>query len=99
MKAVRNSKLPEKNTLSKQKEDKKVIDNGEASPYSDLENRMPQLLPDEQKIVSALTREPCAVDDVIAQTGIPTARMLAMLTLLQVKGIVKQHPGKRISLK
>ena len=38
-------------------------------------------------------------DDVIAETGLPTARMLATLTLLQVKGIVKQHPGKRISLK
>ena len=85
--------------VSKQKEDKKVIDNGAPSPYSDVEDKMPPLLPDEQKIVSALTKEPRPVDDVIAETGLPTARMLATLTLLQVKGIVKQHPGKRISLK
>ncbi|MBR4290119.1 MAG: DNA-processing protein DprA [Oscillospiraceae bacterium] len=88
-----------KKKISKQKEDKKVIDNGAPSPYSDLEDKMPPLLPDEQKIVSALTREPRPVDDVIAQTGLPTAKMLATLTLLQVKGIVRQHPGKRISLK
>jgi len=88
-----------KKKLSKQKEDKKVIDNGDPSPYSDLEDKMPPLLPDEQKIVSSLTREPRPVDDVIAETGLPTAKMLATLTLLQVKGIVKQHPGKRISLK
>jgi len=64
-----------------------------------LEDKMPQLLPDEQKILSALTWQPRPVDDVIAETGIPSARMLAMLTLLQVKGMVKQHPGKHISLK
>ena len=88
-----------KNKVSKQKADKKVIDNGAPSPYSDVEDKIPPLLPDEQKIVSALTHEPRPVDDVIAETGLPTARMLATLTLLQVKGIVKQHPGKRISLK
>ena len=87
------------NKLSKQKIDKKVIDNGDPSPYSDVEDKMPPLLPDEQKIVSCLTKEPRAVDDVIAETGLSTARFLATLTLLQVKGIVKQHPGKRISLK
>ena len=88
-----------KKRLSTQNEDKKVIDNGDSSPYSDLEDKMPPLLPDEQKIISALTKEPRPVDDVIAETGLPTAKMLATLTLLQVKGIVKQHPGKRISLK
>ena len=88
-----------KNKLSKQNNDKKVIDNDAPSPYSDLEDKMPPLLPDEQKIVSCLTKAPRVVDDVIAETGLPTAKMLATLTLLQVKGIVKQHPGKRISLK
>ena len=85
--------------VSKQNADKKVIDNGAPSPYSDVEDKMPPLLPDEQKIVSALTNSPRPVDDVIAETGLPTARFLATLTLLQVKGIVRQHPGKRISLK
>ena len=94
-------KVPQlgKNKLSKQENDKIVIDNGAPSPYSDVEDKMPPLLPDEQMIVSSLTKEPRPVDDVIAETELPTARFLATLTLLQVKGIVKQHPGKRISLK
>ena len=95
-KVAQKPKVPK---TQKENSDKKVIDNGEASPYSDVEDKMPPLLPDEQKIVSALTKEPRPLDDVIAETGLPTARMLASLTLLQVKGIVKQHPGKRISLK
>ena len=98
-KVAQKPKVLGKNKVSKQNEDKKVIDNGAPSPYSDVEDKLPPLLPDEQKIVSALTKEPRPVDDVIAETGLPTARMLATLTLLQVKGIVKQHPGKRISLK
>ena len=98
-KVAQKAQVLGKNKLSKQKIDKKVIDNGDPSPYSDVEDKLPPLLPDEQKIVSCLTKEPRPVDDVIAETGLPTAKMLATLTLLQVKGIVKQHPGKRISLK
>ena len=98
-KVIQKADLFGNNPVSKQKEDKKVIDNGGASPYSGLEDRRSMLLPDEQKILSALTWEPRPIDDVIAETGIPSARMLATLTLLQVKGMVQQHPGKHISLK
>ena len=98
-KVAQKAPLLGKNKHSKENNNKKVIDNGEASPYSDFEDKLPPLLPDEQKIVSALTKGPRPVDDVIAETGLPTAKILATLTLLQVKGIVKQHPGKRISLK
>ena len=98
-KVAQNAPLFGNNQASKHKEDKKVIDNGDPSPYSGLEDRTPSMLSDEQKILSALTKEARSIDDVIAETGIPTARMLATLTLLQVKGMVKQHPGKRISLK
>ena len=86
--AAQNAPLFGNKQVSKHKEDKKVIDNGEASPYIGLEDKMPPLLPDEQKILSALTQEPRLIDDVIAETGIPTAKMLATLTLLQVKGMV-----------
>ena len=97
--AAQNAPLFGNKQVSKHKEDKKVIDNGDPSPYSGLEDRSPSMLSDEQKILSALTGQPRPIDDVIAETGIPTAKMLATLTLLQVKGMVKQHPGKRISLK
>ena len=39
------------------------------------------------------------VDDVIAQTGLTTGKLLASLTMLELKGIIQRHPGKRVSLK
>jgi predicted Rossmann fold nucleotide-binding protein DprA/Smf involved in DNA uptake len=36
---------------------------------------------------------------VIAETGVTTGKILALLTMLELKGIVKRLPGKRISLK
>ena len=99
LRVEQKSPLLQKGKISKAKNEKKVIDKNVPSPYSDVEDKLPPLLPDEQKIVSCLTKEPRPVDDVITETGLPTAKMLAALTLLQVKGVVKQYPGKRISLK
>ena len=39
------------------------------------------------------------VDDVIAETGLTTGKILALLTMLELKGVVKRLPGKRIILK
>ena len=82
---------------SKQNEEKIVIDKGDSSPYSDLEDQTPPLSQDERKVLSALAQGERLVDDVIAETGIPTARMLAALTMLQIRGMIRQLPGKRIS--
>ena len=39
------------------------------------------------------------VDDVIAQAGLPAGKVLAMLTMLEVKGVVRRLPGRHIALK
>ena len=49
--------------------------------------------------MNALTKEPRLVDDVIAETGLPAAGVLSALTMLEIRGIVTRHPGKRVSLK
>ena len=85
--------------VSNQREDKIVIDKDDTSPYSDVEDHTPLLSQDEQKVLSALTKGERLVDDVIAETGIPTAKMLAALTLLQIRGMIRRLPGKRIGLK
>ena len=77
---------------------KKVIDKGDSSLYSDLSEKKPKLTPDEEKIVAALENGERLVDDVIAETGLPAGKVLATLTLLEVKGIVKRLPGKRVRL-
>ena len=38
-------------------------------------------------------------DDVIAEVGLPTAKILSMLTIMEIKGIIRRLPGKRIALK
>ena len=59
---------------------------------------MSTLSDDERPVTSCLTDALRHVDDVIAGTGLPAARVLASLTLLEVKGLVVRHPGKFYSL-
>ena len=39
------------------------------------------------------------VDDLIAASGMAAARVLAVLTMLQVRGVVRTMPGRRIRRK
>ena len=39
------------------------------------------------------------VDDLIADVSLSAAKVLAMLTILEIKGIVRRLPGKRVCLK
>lgn len=39
------------------------------------------------------------VDDIIAGTGKPAGAILAVLTMLEVKGVITRLPGKRVKLK
>ena len=39
------------------------------------------------------------VDDIIAHTQLPAGAILASLTMLEVKGLVRRLPGKRVTLK
>ncbi|MFR2043814.1 MAG: hypothetical protein ACLS4A_13335 [Oscillospiraceae bacterium] len=54
--------------------------------------------PEEQTIVDALSGGERLVDDVIAETGLSTGKLLSSLTMLELKGIIKRLPGKRIVL-
>ena len=83
----------------KTSDDKKVIDNPSRPPYSDVNKPRRNLSPDEQAIVDALAEGERLTDDVIAETGIGAGKMLALLTMLEIRGIVRRLPGKRIVLK
>ena len=97
-KVAQKPRKPAEKKARKQEENKKVIDKATSSPYSDVNDILPQLSADEQTIVSALGSGERLVDDVIAETGLPVGKVLATLTLLEVKGVVKRLPGKRVSL-
>ena len=39
------------------------------------------------------------VDEVIAETGMTTGKVLALMTMLELKGVIRRLPGKRVTLK
>lgn len=78
---------------------KKGIDKEPSTPYSDLNKEPPKLSDSEQAVVDALKAGERLVDDVIAETGLPVGKLLTALTTLELKGILKRLPGKRITLK
>ncbi len=76
----------------------KRIDNSPKRNYIDLQQILKNLTEDERTVVELLQKGQLHVDDVIDQSGLPPARVLSSLTLLEVKGYVTQQPGKRFEL-
>jgi len=98
-KVAQKRSLPAKSKSLKKKLEKINIDNEPSEAYSDVNTTLPKLSADEQLITAALSDRERLVDDVIAETGLTTGKMLALLTMLELKGVVKRLPGKRITLK
>lgn len=77
--------------------DKKDIDKKPANSYIGIENPSSDLTAEEQSLLDTLSIQPQPVDDVIAQADLPAARVLSILTKLALKGLVINHPGRRVS--
>lgn len=97
-KVAENPALPRKSAKSKEKAGKEILSKAKTECYTDARKALPALSENEQAIVDLLTQERL-VDDIIAETGLNAATVLGTLTVLQIKGIVKQLPGKRVALK
>ena len=98
-KVAQAPRLPGEKENTEKESDKKVIDKDQSRPYIDLNDILPKLSDEERTIVAALRDGARLVDDVIAETGLTTGKMLACMTLLELKGILKRLPGKYIILK
>ena len=98
-KVAQKPDLPRTNAEKDETKQKKVIDNAETSAYSDGCKAIPSLNPNEQAIMDQLNGGERLVDDVIAATGLPSGQVLAALTMLEVKGLVKTLPGRRVTKK
>ena len=90
---------PDKNRDSDRKKEKKPIDNRGNQPYSDIRDIPENLTEQEKSIVLLLQDKECLVDDIIAKSNLGAAAVLASLTVLEIKGVVKRIPGKRVALK
>ena len=98
-KVAQKPRIPQEKEVIQKEPDKKGIDKEQSSPYIDLNDIMDKLSEEERSIVRTLEKGQRLVDDVIAETGLTTGKLLAALTMLELKGVIRRHPGKRISLK
>jgi DNA processing protein len=88
----------EKECVEPTQTDKKSIDKQKLKGYIDL-HEIWQSLTDEERIVAKLLEAgPKQVDDLLDGAGISAAQVLATLTLLEVRGIVKRLPGRVFAL-
>lgn len=101
VKASRRAKLTlergEKPAARREKT-KKVIDREKKSSYIDLKAQLDGLSDNQLKIVSAIEPGGTHIDDIIEQSGLTAATVLAQLTLLELKGFVSRQPGRRFLL-
>jgi DNA processing protein len=49
---------------------------------------------EEQKLLEVLTRVPMHVDEILEKVGLPSAKMLSIISLAEIKGRIKHHGGK-----
>lgn len=76
---------------------KKTIDNGDSPPYSGQNDILQGLSADEQTVMTAIGAGIESVDDVIAGTGLPSGKVLGILTMLEIRKKIVRHPGRRVS--
>ena len=98
-KVAQKPETPTKKPLFDRKKEKKPIDNGQKKSYSDQQDILKSLSPEEQELLKPLQKGEALADDLIAASGLPAGKVLSMLTMLQIRGIVELLPGKRVTLK
>ena len=96
--SVKSEQSESVKTEKTHKATKKVIDKPDTAEYIDLKTQLESLSQSQLSIVSAMDREAMQVDEIIERTGLSPAKVLADLTLLQLKGCVSQQSGKRFTL-
>ena len=86
-------------TIKERSSAKKVIDKVEKEVYIDLKEAMCNRSPEERAVIEALGEEPLHIDDIIATCKLPPQQVNACLTTLTIAGYIRDHAGKRYSLR
>ncbi len=98
-KVAQKPKTPAKTKHNDGKKQKITIDKEEKPLYSDIQDRFQGLSDREREIGTLIGDGEILVDELIAKAGLPAATVLSTLTMLEIKGVVKRLPGKRVALK
>lgn len=92
------STVHRKKTAQSPTKEKKVIDNSSQPPYSDVEKKPAVRSPQEQAIVNQLLSGPKLTDAVINGCGLTRSEALAVMTVLEIQGVVHRLPGNLLAL-
>ena len=76
----------------------KMFDNEQTKPYIELDAILSGLSGDERTLAALLGEGPLTADELIAESQLPAANVMASLTLLEVQGVVRCGADKRFSL-
>lgn len=98
-KVAQKPEIPATNSEKGETARKNSIDNPPISTYSVLENTGLNLSQDEEALLQQLTAQPQETADIINKLPFPPGKVLSLLTVLTVKGLVRKHPGGRVSRK
>ena len=98
LKVAQKPRRSEEKKPKKEPARKKGIDNSEKSAYSDTKKTQTVLSQQEQSLVELLGKGQMLVDDLIDASGQAPGAILASLTMLEVKGVVRRLPGRFIEL-
>jgi predicted Rossmann fold nucleotide-binding protein DprA/Smf involved in DNA uptake len=63
-----------------------------------IRSQLARLTDDQLKIIMAIDPGSTHIDDITERTELSTARVLAQLTVLEIKGIVRRETGRRFAL-
>ena len=77
---------------------KKGIDKPKTSHYIDAKKIKDTLSPEEQRLVMLLEQGPVHIDVLSEQMGQPAGFVLALLTMLELRGLIQHLPGRMFSL-
>ena len=81
-----------------ERNDRKDVDKPENRDYIDVHKILDSLSADERAIVEQLTDGPKHIDEIVDGCQLPAGRVLASMTLLEVKGYIRRLPARRFSL-
>ncbi|MCI8525845.1 MAG: DNA-protecting protein DprA [Oscillospiraceae bacterium] len=84
--------------LAEKESDKKSVDNPENTGYIDVQAALRGASEDERQVLLALQQGERHVDALAAQCGLGAGRVLAALTILEIKQQVQRLPGNRYAL-
>ncbi len=96
-KVAQKPKKPDKISGLKKKLENKAIDKAPSAPYSGLNEPLPGLSEEEQAVLTCLQNGPCLMDDIVAQSGIPAHRLMALLTTMELKSLIRRQSGMRVA--